>query len=96
MTRSIHVRFFVSLLLLLSLMSPVAAVALADGKKHFKQGMRHEVAEEWDKAVEEFALAVSDNPKNPEYRLHLTRSLFNASQADVYEKGKCSREGKRL
>jgi general secretion pathway protein D len=61
-------------------MSPVAAVALADGKKHFKQGMKHEVAEEWDKAVEEFVLAVSDNPKNTEYRLHLARSLFNASQ----------------
>ena len=80
MKRSNYVSFFVSMLLILALMSPVAAVALADGKKHFKQGMRHEVAEEWDKAVEEFALAVSDNPKNPEYRLHLTRALFNASQ----------------
>lgn len=80
MKRSIHVRYFISLLVLLSLMSPVSAYAFVDGKKHFKQGMKHEVAEEWDKAVEEFALAVSDNPKNPEYRLHLTRSLFNASQ----------------
>ena len=42
--------------------------------------MKHEVAEEWDKAVEQFALAVADNPKNPEYRLHYIRSLFNASQ----------------
>ncbi len=45
--------------------------------------MKHEAAEEWDKAVEEYALAVSDNPRNPEYRLHLTRSLFNASQMYV-------------
>lgn len=80
MKRSIHVRFFISLLLLLSLMSPVAAVALVDGKKYFKQGMKHEVSEEWDLAVEQFALAVADNPKNSEYRLHLVRSLFNASQ----------------
>ncbi len=36
--------------------------------------------QEWDKAVEQFALAVADTPKNPEYRLHLTRALFNASQ----------------
>ncbi len=80
MKRSIHVRFFVSLLLLLAMLSPTAAFAFGDGKKHFNQGMKHEAAEEWDKAVEEFALAVSDNPRNPEYRLHLTRSLFNASQ----------------
>ncbi len=80
MKRSIHVRVFISMLLLLSMLSPVTAVALVDGKKHFKEGMKHEVAEEWDKAVERFALAVSENPKNPEYRLHLVRSLFHASQ----------------
>lgn len=79
MRKSIHSRFFVSILLLCSLMSPVAVLAM-DGKKHFKQGMKHEVAEEWDKAAEEFALAVAQNPKNPEYRLHLVRALFNASQ----------------
>jgi len=80
MKRSIHVRVFISLLLLLSMMSPVATFAFGDGKKNFKAGMKHEYAEEWDKAVEEFALAVSASPKNPEYRLHLIRSLFNASQ----------------
>ncbi len=63
------------------MLSPVMAAAAApDGKKHFNEGMKHESAEEWDKAVEEFALAVSETPKNPEYRLHLTRALFNASQ----------------
>ncbi len=80
MKRSIHVRVFISILLLLSMLSPVAAVAMVDGKKHFKEGMKHEAAEEWDKAVERFALAVSESPRNPEYRLHLTRSLFHASQ----------------
>ncbi len=80
MKRSIYVRVFISTLLLLSMLSPVAAVAMVDGKKNFKEGMKHEAAEEWDKAVERFALAVSESPKNPEYRLHLTRSLFNASQ----------------
>ena len=80
MKRSHYVRALVSLVLLLSLMTPVSAVAFDKGKKHFKQGMRHEVAQEWDKAVEYFALAVSDSPKNTEYRLHLQRSLFNASQ----------------
>lgn len=78
---STQVRFLISLFLLLSFLRPVSAVALADdGKKHFRRGMDHEIAEEWDKAVEEFALAVSDSPDNSEYKLHLVRSLFHASQ----------------
>jgi general secretion pathway protein D len=62
------------------MLSPVTAAAFVDGKKHFSEGMKHEAAEEWDKAVEEFALAVTETPKNPEYKLHLSRALFNASQ----------------
>ncbi len=65
-----YVRFLLSLLLMITLLSPVSVLAVGDGKKHFKQGMKHESAEEWDKAAEEFALAVVDDPKNPEYRLH--------------------------
>lgn len=80
MKNSVYARFSLSVLLVLSLMSPVAVLAIGDGKKHFKQGMKHETAEEWDKAVEEFAISVNENPKNPEYRLHLQRALFNASQ----------------
>lgn len=80
MKRSAFVRFSLSFMLVVSMLSPAAAVALGDGKKYFKQGMKHEAAEEWDKAAENFALAVTENPKNPEYRLHLTRALFNASQ----------------
>ena len=82
MKRSIHVRFFLSLFILMSLLSPISTFAAKadNGKKYFSEGIKHETAEEWDKAVEQFALAVSDTPKNPEYRLHLTRSLFNASQ----------------
>lgn len=96
MNRSTQIRFLVGCILLLSLMSPVFAISAAgpfDGKKHFKQGMNHEVAEQWDKAVEEFALAVADNPKNPEFRLHLTRALFNASQMFI-RKGAASAKEK--
>ncbi|MEO6333733.1 MAG: secretin N-terminal domain-containing protein [Pyrinomonadaceae bacterium] len=80
MKNSVNARFSLSLLLLFSLMSPVAALAVGDGKKHFKQGMKHEISEEWDQAVEEFAVAATESPKNPEYKLHLQRALFNASQ----------------
>lgn len=93
MKNSVYARFSVTLVLVLSLMSPMAALAFGDGKKNFKQGMKHEVAEEWDLAVEKFAIAVDENPKNPEYRLHLQRALFNASQMFM-RKGNSSAEQK--
>src|SRR5688500_8190184 len=80
MKRSMHGRFILTFLLVFAMLSPTAVLAFGDGKKHFSQGMKHEAAEQWDQAAESFALAVADNPKNPEYRLHLQRSLFNASQ----------------
>ena len=69
MKRSNYLHTFLSLFLIIATISPVAALGLGDGKKHFKVGMRHEAAEEWDKASEEFAIAVSENPKNPELSL---------------------------
>src|SRR5687768_10874541 len=80
MKRSMHGRFILTFLLVFAMLSPTAVLAFGDGKKHFKAGMKHEAAEQWDQAAEAFALAVADNPKNPEYKLHLQRSLFNASQ----------------
>ena len=81
MKKSAYVRFTLCLFLLVSLLLPSAALAFGDnGKKHFNEGLKAEVAEQWDKAVEEFALAVAETPKNPEYRLHYQRALFNASQ----------------
>jgi general secretion pathway protein D len=79
MKNSAYVRFSITIFLLISLLSPVAALA-GDGKKFFNDGLKYEASEEWDKAVEQFAKAVVENPKNPEYRLHLQRALFNASQ----------------
>ena len=80
MKRSAYVRFSITMFLLVSLLSPTIILAVDDGKKHFKEGMKAENAEVWDKAVEEFALAIVEDPKNPEYRLHYQRALFNASQ----------------
>lgn len=75
-----YFRYSISFVLLLCLLAPTAILAFGDGKKHFLEGMKAETAEQWDKAVEEFSLAVAENPKNAEYRLHYTRALFNASQ----------------
>ncbi|MBA3632196.1 MAG: hypothetical protein H0W58_05205 [Acidobacteria bacterium] len=80
MKKSAYVRYSLTLFLLAAMLSPTVVLASGDGKKHFKAGMKAEISEVWDKAVEEFALAVVEDPKNPEYRLHYQRALFNASQ----------------
>jgi general secretion pathway protein D len=82
MKKTHYFRFLISLLLIAAMLAPTTAFAagLGEGKRHFNKGMEHEAHEEWDAAVEEYALAVSANPKNAEYRLHLQRSLFQASQ----------------
>ena len=83
MKKLAHIRFSLAAVLFVALLSPTLALASSGdggGKKHFKTGLDAETAEQWDKAVEEFALAVADTPKNPEYRLHYVRALFNASQ----------------
>jgi general secretion pathway protein D len=80
MMRFSYVRSAVSTLVLICLLTPFTVFAMADGKKHFNEGLKYETSEQWDKAVEEFALAITENPKSPEYRLHYQRSLFNASQ----------------
>ncbi len=80
MKKSAYIRLALSFLLVFALLSPTAVLAMGDGKKFFKEGMKAESSEDWDKAVEQFALAITDNPKNTEYRLHYIRALFNASQ----------------
>jgi len=80
MNTNTKLRFSLTFLLIFAMLSPAAVLAAGDGKKHFRKGMDQEAAEAWDQAAEEFALAVSESPKNPEYRLHLQRSLFMASQ----------------
>jgi len=60
------------------------------GKKNFKEGARHEIAEQWDMAAEQYALAVANEPDNAEYRLRLLRamqmaSLMYAARGDLLE-----------
>ncbi|MFP5263143.1 MAG: secretin N-terminal domain-containing protein [Blastocatellia bacterium] len=68
----------VALALALILAAPVAGLA-SDGKKHFKEGMKYEENLQWDKAAEQFALAVAEKPSNVEYQLHLQRALISAA-----------------
>src|SRR5437016_60832 len=50
------------------------------GKDHFTQGMKYEQAQQWEKAAQEFTLAMAADPSNVDYQLHYRRACFNASQ----------------
>ncbi|MDQ2936596.1 MAG: hypothetical protein M3R67_03720 [Acidobacteriota bacterium] len=73
-------RIFVSLLLTFCLLLPVTAFA-RKGEKNFKAGMNYEASQQWEKAAQEFTLAVAADPSNLEYQLHFRRASFNASQS---------------
>ncbi len=62
------------------LLLPVVALA-KKGEKQFKRGMQYEAAQQWEKAAQEFTLAVAADPANVEYQLHFRRAAFNASQS---------------
>jgi general secretion pathway protein D len=61
------------------LVVPLTAFA-KKGKDHFKRGLKHEQAQQWDKAAQEYTLALASDPSNAEFQLHYRRAIFNASQ----------------
>ena len=70
----------VSLVVVLCLLVvPMTALA-KKGKDHFKRGLKHEQAQQWDKAAQEYTLALAADPSNAEFQLHYRRAVFNASQ----------------
>lgn len=80
--RSIKFNQILTILLIICLSLPGSAFGRpigGKGKKNFDQGKKHEVAQRWDEAAREFAQAVAADPGNPEYRLHLLKSLQNAA-----------------
>jgi general secretion pathway protein D len=62
------------------LLASPAAVLAKKGEKNFRQGLEQEKAQQWEKAAQEFALALAASPSDTEYLLHYRRSVFNASQ----------------
>src|SRR6266498_1430736 len=74
-------RIFVSLLLTFSLLLLPLAVQAKKGDKHFNAGVKYESAQQWERAAQEFTLAVAADPSNLEYQLHFRRASFNASQS---------------
>src|SRR5947208_2259762 len=62
------------------LTTPVFALG-KKGRDHFDRGMKLEQAEQWEKAAQEFTLALAADPSNADYQLHYRRAVFNASQS---------------
>jgi general secretion pathway protein D len=75
-----RLRTLISLVLALSILAMPMTAFAKKGDKNFKRGMDYERAQQWDKAAQEFTLAVAADPSNMEYQLHFRRASFNASQ----------------
>jgi general secretion pathway protein D len=83
----------VSLLLTLCLVAAPAAAFSPKGQKNYKRGLEYEAAQQWEKAAEEFSLAVAAEPSNSEYQLHYRRAVFNASQTFSQQGGALMERG---
>src|SRR6266480_3070167 len=69
-------------LMILTCMLALPMTAFATkGKDHYHRGMDYEKAQQWEKAAQEFTLALAAEPGNVDYQLHYRRSIFNASQS---------------
>ncbi|HEX8501417.1 MAG TPA: secretin N-terminal domain-containing protein [Pyrinomonadaceae bacterium] len=73
-------RPFAALLMAAVLLASPVAVLAKKGEKNYKRGLEYEKAQQWEKAAQEFALAVATAPSETEYQLHYRRAVFNASQ----------------
>ena len=93
MKNNTRTRTLISFLLAISLLSlPVTAFG-KKGDKNFKRGMDYERQQQWDKAAQEFTLAVAADPSNMEYQLHFRRASFNASQTYMQQGRSLSERG---
>src|SRR5438105_11731408 len=77
---SSNARALSSLLVVFCLLAAPMTALAKKGDKNFKQGVKYETAQQWEKAAQEFTLAVAADPSNTEYQLHYQRAVFNASQ----------------
>ncbi|HKC64458.1 MAG TPA: hypothetical protein VKB86_12520, partial [Pyrinomonadaceae bacterium] len=77
---SSNARTLASLLVVFCLLAAPMTALAKKGDKNFKQGVKYETAQQWEKAAQEFTLAVAADPSNTEYQLHYRRAVFNASQ----------------
>lgn len=87
MNYSIRARSIASLFVILCLLAAPLTALAKKGEKNYKRGLEFEAAQQWERAAQEFALAVATLPSDIEYQLHYRRAVFNASQKFM-EKGR--------
>ena len=93
MKNNTRTRTLISLLLAMSLLAlPITAFG-KKGDKNFRRGMDYEKQQQWDKAAQEYTLAVAADPSNMEYQLHFRRASFNASQTYMQQGRSLSERG---
>src|ERR1700752_5184779 len=93
MNNNTRTRTLISLVLAICLLSlPITAFG-KKGDKNFKRGMEYEAQQQWDKAAQEFTLAVAADPANMEYQMHFRRASFNASQTYMQQGRSLSERG---
>ncbi|MBV9927070.1 MAG: hypothetical protein JOZ96_18775 [Acidobacteria bacterium] len=80
MKSKLQARPFAALLMAAVLLAAPVSVLAKKGEKNYNRGLEYEKAQQWEKAAQEFALAVAAAPNETEYQLHYRRSVFNASQ----------------
>jgi general secretion pathway protein D len=93
MKNNTRARTLISLLVALSLLGLPFTAFGRKGDKNFKRGMDYERQQQWDKAAQEFTLAVAADPSNMEYQLHFRRASFNASQTYMQQGRSLSERG---
>lgn len=86
-------RSFVALLMVAFLLAAPLTALAKKGEKNYKRGLDYEQAQQWEKAAQEFALAVAANPSDTEYQLHYRRAIFNASQVFMQKGRVLSEQG---
>jgi len=64
MRSRLNLRAFLSLLMVVCLLSMPAVALAKKGDNHFKKGLEFEKAQQWEQAAQEFTLAVAANPSN--------------------------------
>jgi general secretion pathway protein D len=93
MKKNTRIQALIAFILTLSLLSLPVAVMAKKGEKNFKRGMEFEAAQKWDKAAQEYTLAVAADPSNMEYQLHFRRASFNASQTFMQQGRSLAEQG---
>src|ERR1041384_7794540 len=93
MKNNTRARTLISLLLAFSLLALPFTAYAKKGDKNFRRGMDYEKQQQWDKAAQEYTLAVAADPSNMEYQLHFRRASFNASQTYMQQGRSLSERG---